>query len=214
MLWCLFALYAVNAARFYIKLSPFRAWMLLAIPVSLLSGEAINLINDLTNSITNFIKSTRIVKVISVIVLILIVYGIIMTSFVQKYAVNTTASWPPGAFWTSLEEVKGYAWIKDNLPKNSRVFTFVNNGPVIGMDMYTCHWCIEVRDYQRTGFNETIEQNYGWLKQEKYSYITIDGQTVRKFGINETNSKIQKFINSNKFKLLFSNNGIIVLEIF
>ena len=103
--------------------------------------------------------------------------------------------------------------IKDNLPKNSNIFTFVNNGPILGMDMYICHWCNEVRDYQVNGFNQTTEQNYNWLKNEDYRYIVIDGQTVRKFGVNETNNIVQEFINSNKFNPTFNNNGIIVFKV-
>src|SRR3989344_7145602 len=39
LIWFLMALYAVNAANMPIKLSPFRAWMILAIPVSILAAE-------------------------------------------------------------------------------------------------------------------------------------------------------------------------------
>ena len=46
LVWFIFAFYAVNAARFPVKLSPFRAWMLLAIPVCILSAEgAFNLMS-------------------------------------------------------------------------------------------------------------------------------------------------------------------------
>jgi len=144
--------------------------------------------------------------------LIVVIIGIIITSAYQKYAVNT-AQWGYGGFWTSTDEVIGYIWIKDNLPKNSKVFNFVNNGPILGMDMYTCHWCSSIQDYQRNGFNQTVEKNHEWLIKEKYEYIAIDGQTARKFGANETNSKIRGFVNSNKFKPVYNNNGIIVFQI-
>lgn len=205
IVWFIFTLYAVNAAKFPIKLSPFRAWMLFAIPVCILASEgAFNLINISKQAIGNIGKY---------LILIILLIGIFFTSTQQKIAVNTASGWPPGAFWTSFDEVNGYVWIKDNLPKNSKLFTFVNNGPVIGMDMDTCHWCKDIQTYQRSGFNGTTEQNYDWLKKEKYRYIVIDGQTVRKFGANETNDKVQRFLNSNKFKPVFSNNGMILFEI-
>ena len=219
LLWFFLAFYAVNAVRFPIKLSPFRAWMLLAIPVSLLSGEAINLIDSLVKSaVKNFTKSTRIMPTaISLAVLGLVAYGIITTSFIQKYSVNT-ALWGPGGFWTfnekgQSEELGGYIWFKDNVPSEAKVFTFSNNALVIGLDKFICHWCSDVIDYQHNGFNQTIEQNYNWLKQGQYKYIIIDGQAVRKFGINETNSKIQSYINFSKFRRIFSNNGMIIFEI-
>ena len=213
LLWLVFAFYAVNAARFPIKLSPFRAWMLLAIPVSLLSGEAISLIENFARSLVRSIsKSNAAVNSASLLVLGILFYGIIVTSFIPKYAVNT-ALWPPGAFWTSNEEIQGYIWFKDNIPSGKKTFTFSNNALILGLDKFICHWCGDVREYQRSGFNNTVEQNHNWLKKGQYSYIVIDGQTARKFGANETNHKIQGLISSNKFKPVFNNNGIIIFEI-
>ena len=201
----IFTLYAVNAARFPIKLSPFRAWMLLAIPVCILSAEgAFNLMSIAKQFIGNIGKF---------LILSILLIGIFFTSTQQKIAVNTSQNWPPGGFWTSNEEIQGYIWIKENLPKNTKIFTFVNNAVVIGNDMYTCHWCKDVKEYQKQGFNETARENYEWLKKLGYSFIVIDGQTSRKFGVNETNNKIQEFINLNKFKVIFGNNGLIILEI-
>jgi hypothetical protein len=213
LLWFAFSFYAVNAARFPIKLSPFRAWMLLAIPVSLLSGEALNSINKFVKSaVRGFAKSNIAITGISLVVLGLVGYGIITTSFVQKYTVNT-AQWPPGGFWTSNEEIQGYIWFKDNIPSGTKVFTFSNNALILGFDKFICHWCDDVKNYQKNGFNQTADENYNWLKKEQYEYIIIDGQAARAFGANETNNKIQGFISSNKFKPVFNNNGMLMFEI-
>lgn len=213
LLWFIFAFYAVNAARFPIKLSPFRAWMLLAIPVSLLSGEAISIIENLAKSIVKSVtKSSTAITAASLLVLGILFYGIIMTSFIPKYTVNT-ALWPPGGFWTSNEEIQGYIWFKDNIAPGKKTFTFSNNALILGLDKFICHWCDDVRSYQRNGFNLTAEQNYEWLKKGQYEYIVIDGQTARKFGANETNNKVQGLIKSNKFRSVFSNNGMLVFEI-
>ncbi|MBS3102923.1 hypothetical protein J4458_05775 [Candidatus Woesearchaeota archaeon] len=213
LLWFVFSLYAVNAAKFPVKLSPFRAWMLLAIPVSLLSGEAINLIENFAKGLVKSItKSNLITTGASLLIIGTLFYGIIITSFIQKYTVNT-ALWPPGAFWTSNDEIKGYLWLKDNIPTGTKVFTFSNNGIIMGLDKFTCHWCENVRSYQTSGFNETADENYNWLKNESYRYIIIDGQAAQKFGANETNKKIQSFISSGKFRPVFTNNGLIIFEI-
>jgi len=45
VVWLIFAFYAVNAAPFNFKISPFRAWMLLAIPVCILAAEGFFLDN-------------------------------------------------------------------------------------------------------------------------------------------------------------------------
>jgi hypothetical protein len=197
-----------------LRLSPFRAWPVLAIPIALLCAESISSINGFLKSLAKSLtKDNKVaVKIISIIFLIVILYGVAASSFTPKYRLNTV-NWPPGAFWASFEEIGGYVWMKENLAKNSNVFTFVNNGPVIGMDMFTCHWCQDIRDFQRSGFNQSVEQNYGFLKSKSYSYIIIDGQTVKKFGINESNEKIQGYVNSGKFKPVYSNQGFIIFSI-
>ena len=202
--WFIFTLYAVNAAQFPIKLSPFRAWMLLAIPVCILAAQgAFNLI-----SITK--KSTG--RIGGYIVLLILLTGIFFTSTQQKIAVNT-ANWPPGAFWTSGEEIGGYIWMRENLPPNTRVFTFKNNGPVIGMDMFTCHWCDDIRSYMRNSFNQSPEDTYNWLKNNNYEYLIIDGQTVSKFGANESNIKLQGLVQSGLFQPVFQNQGAVIFRI-
>ena len=214
LVWFIFAFYAVNAARFPVKLSPFRAWMLLAIPVCILSAEgAFNLMSISKKSFGNTGKY---------IVLIVLLIGIYFTSTQQKIAVNT-AIWPAGAFWTYVQdesgrvyspELEGYIWMRANLPRNSHVFTFANNGPIIGMDMFTCHWCDDVKNYMRDGFEESIQENYNWLKNNGYEYLIIDGQTVKKFGINDSNTKIQEFASTGLFTDKMQNNRAILFEIF
>jgi hypothetical protein len=199
-----FTLYAVNASRFTIKLSPFRAWMLLAIPICILAAEGTFNMLNLSRKLSG--------KPGMYVVLLILLTGICFTSTQQKIAVNT-ATWPPGAFWSSGEEIGAYVWIKDNLPKNSHMFTFVNNGPVIGMDMYTCHWCSDVKDYQKEGFNQSAEENHNWLKSKGYDYLIIDGQTAQKFGADESNKKLQELGESGLFELIFQSQGAVLLKI-
>ena len=223
LLWFIFSFYAVNAGPFYYKLSPFRAWSLLAVPVSLLAGEGVSMIAGLARNLAgSFVKSGKILAFVSLAVIALVAYGVIITSFAQKYAVNTDERWPAGAFWTYVQdqsgnvhspELEGYIWLKDNLPSGARIFTFSNNAVVVGMDKFTCHWCENVRVYQRSSFNQTAGQTYEWLKKEKYKYIVIDGQASKKFGANATNEKVREFANSGKFKPVFGNSGIVIFEV-
>jgi len=204
LVWFIFTFYAVNASRFPIKLSPFRAWMLLAIPVCILSAEgAFNILE---------LSKKSIGRIGMYAVLLILLTGIYFTSTQQKIAVNT-ANWPPGGFWTSNEELSAYVWIRDNLPRNSNLFGFSNNGIIIGMDMYTCHWCDDIRAYQKNGFNESVQNTYDWLKLNNYEYLIIDGQTVRRFGIDESNNKIREFTESELFQPVFQNQGAIIFKI-
>jgi hypothetical protein len=200
--WLIFTFYAVSAAPFNFKLSPFRAWMLLAIPVCILSAEG-------AFFLMRFLKKFGIGKII---VLSLIIIGILFTSTYQKYTVNT-AMWSPGGFWTSMEEIQGYLWLKENLAPDTKVFTFANNAPIIGMDKFICHWCSNVIEFQKDGFNESAEETYNWLKSNSYGYIVIDGQTVRKFGANESNQKIQEFISTGRFQPAHQTEGMILLKV-
>ena len=103
--------------------------------------------------------------------------------------------------------------MKDNLPKNSKVFTFWNNAPLIGMDMYTCHWCDETINYMKTGFNQTAQENHDWLKGNNYQYLIVDGQTAVGFGVNVSNEKITAIAESELFRTVFQNNGAIIFRI-
>lgn len=203
LIWFGFAFFAVNSAPYPYKISPFRAWMVLAIPVCILASEGAFWILEKSKNYSG--------KIGMYAVLALLLIGIYFTSTQQKIAVNT-ANWPPGAFWTSGEEIGAYIWMKDNLPKNSKVFTFWNNGPIIGMDMFSCHWCRDIRSYMDQGFNQTASENYNWLRSNNYAYLIIDGQTVREFGANESITKLQELAQFG-LKPVFQNQGAVILKI-
>lgn len=204
LLWLIFTYLGINSMTFNlpIGLFAFRFWMLFAIPVALLSVLGMWLLFNIASKF----------NIPKIFILIVVIVGILFTSAHQKYSVNT-AIWPPGAFWTSNEEIQGYMWFKDNIPSGTKVFTFSNNALINGLDKFICNWCNDVRDYQSKGFNQTIEQNYDWLKKDQYKFVIIDGQAARKFGANETNKKLQELINSIKFKPVFNNDGMIIFEV-
>ncbi|GEM_PF-778272 len=185
------------------QLFTFRLWMLIAFAVSILVGYSFISLSGIAG------KSAIVKSALAVILIVLIFY----TSGMQRYAVNTSPSWPAGGFWTSGEEIGGYVQMQANLPPNTNVFTFSNNGVVIGFDMYTCHWCKEVQDFQKNGFNLTADETYKWLKSNKYSYILFDGQTARRFGINETGSKLKGLASGGKFAPVVQNPGFILLKV-
>ncbi len=213
VIWFFFSFYAVNSSESPVKLSPFRTWMLFAIPVALMAAEAINFIYLLIKSLSSkLIKKENIVLGVSAFLIVGLGYSIFVTSFAPKYKVNT-ANWPPGAFWASTDEIQGYIWFKDNIPAQSKVFTFSNNGLIIGLDKFICHWCPDVRDFQSNGIGKSPDEIYSWLKKNDYKYLIVDGQTVKKFGINETNRMIVNLGSGYNLQPVFRNNGIIILKI-
>jgi len=203
LVWLIFTFYAVNAGPFNLKLSPFRAWMLLAIPVCILAAEGAVFLMD-------FAKRLGLGKAV---VLLLIIIGVLFTSTYQKYTVNT-AIWPPGGFWTSNEEIQGYLWLKENLPPDTKVFSFVRDGgPLIGMDKFTCYWCEDIMEFKKTAVNKSASDLNTFLKSKDYDYVIIGGRFAKKYGINETNSKVQGFMQSGLFNPVFQNQGTIIFKI-
>ena len=100
---------------------PFRFWLLFAIPFCIIISEGLFfLINLNKNPIYKYG------------LLIVLIVGIIFTSLVQKYSVNT-AMWGPGGSWASQDEIVGYLQLL-NLPKNSKVFSPSDDGKYFVID--------------------------------------------------------------------------------
>ena len=65
----------------------------------------------------------------------------------------------------------------------------------------------------KTGFNESAQDTYNWLKSNDYEYIIIDGQTVREFGPEQVNQKVNGFAGSGLFQAVFQNQGGVIFKI-
>jgi len=205
LLWSLFAFLGFNTMTFNLPfgLYSFRFWMLFAIPASLLAAEGTWWL--LANS-----KKFNVPKIA---LLTVIIVGILFTSSYQKYAVNT-AGWGFGIGWTSQDELQGYYWLQQNLPADTKVFTFTDNMFVMGYDMYSCVWCSGVIDYQKIAFNDSISNLHSWLKNNGYQYIIIGGRDVKKFGLNETNDKLQEVASSTQyFKSVYTTKAAFVFQV-
>ncbi len=180
----------------------FRFWMLFAIPASLLAAEA-------TWWLLVNLKKFNIPKIL---VFAVIILGVLFTSAYQKYAVNT-AGWGFGIGWTSQDELAGYYWMQQNLPVDTKVFAFTGNIFVMGYDMYSCVWCSDVINFQKTAFNDSVSNLHTWLRQNGYQYIVVGGRDVKQFGLNETNAKLQALSSSGLFTLAEKTNGAFVFKV-
>ena len=212
LVWFLFTFYAVNAAQMPIKLSPFRVWMLLAIPVCILASEGAFNLMGIAKKFGNYAKYG---------LLIILIIGIFFTSTQQKIAVNT-ATWPAGAFWTYVQdetgrvfspELEGYLWMKDNISPNANVFGFTINGPIIGMDQFICYWCEDIREFKRTGVEKSAEETHSFLQKKGYGYLIIGGNFAKKFGANKTNTKLEELVQSGLFTPVFQNQGAVIFRV-
>ncbi|MDA1196449.1 MAG: hypothetical protein O2779_00615 [Nanoarchaeota archaeon] len=210
LFWLLFAFLGVNSLTFNLPvgLFAFRFWMILAIPVSLLTAEGIV-------SLSQLAKQVNIPKIATISLLLLLIF---FTAGKQKIEVNT-ANWPPGQMWTSNEEVAGYVWMKD-LPANTKVFAYSNDEQVIGVGTFSCRWCDDVIEFREGLLNRTSQEVYTWSKKNNYEYILFDGKAFRdhqsKYGNKTTqllNQHIQEFSQLPQATVAFQNPGIIIFKI-
>lgn len=210
-LWFVLTFLLVNSMTFKLPIGifAFRVWMLMAIPISLLVTEE-------TWFLVNLFKGFGVTKII---VFIIIIIGIILTSGIQRYSVNT-AIWPPGGRWTSMDELQAYLWLT-NLPVNTPVFTYSAYSSVIGLDKFICYWCDDFIAFRESPLNKSTSEVYSFLKKNNYDYLVIDGMAQRdlagKFGENKTNEFFSRLLNdlisSNYSEIAYQTKGAIIFKI-
>jgi hypothetical protein len=201
LVWFAFTLYAVNAARFPVKLSPFRTWMLFAIPLCILVSQGFLFLTSLLKN--NLAKITLI---------ILIIMGMWYTSGLQKFELNTSPGWPPGAFWTSVDEVQGYTWLT-TLPPNTKVFSYTNEGVIIGYGTFSCVWCDENVEFKKTAINQSANDLHSWLKGQEYEYLVLGGQEAMEYGVDTLNTKVNELASSNLFQPVHQTQSVIFFKL-
>lgn len=209
LFWLAFTFIGINSMTFNlpIGLYAFRFWMLFAIPVSLISAEGASILS-------NMLKKIGIGNIITIVVLIV---GIIFTSGIQKYAVNT-AIWPPGSLWSSMDELQGYLSLQ-NLPTDEKVFPVCKTGPrkSLGFDKLVYFWRGE--GAEKKPYDERIDLEMdelsSWLKSHGYKYLIMDGTCAKEkyMGINKTNEKINELISSPLFQPVHQTNGFILFQV-
>jgi len=208
-IWFLFTLFGVNGGRLPLSLFAFRFWMLLAIPVAILSYLGLLFLY----------KFTRI-KILKILILTIVVIGIILTSAHQKQSVNT-AMWPPGVHFSSQQELQGYIWLK-TLPANTPVYPYSGRYRVpLGFDKYVCAWCEDELSFQDVILYKNDSELHSFLKSKGYKYLTMGGMDLkylgRRFGVNETSSmlpqKFQEIATSKLFSPVHQTEGMIVFKV-
>ncbi len=203
--WLFFAVFGVMGASLPIQFTAFRFWMLVAVTSSLVA-------------VIGFWFLLAVGKKFNApaaIILIVVVLGILFTSASQKYSVNT-AVWPPGVKWSSMDEINGFIWLKENLPQNTKVFGFCNDKSaqhLIGFDMYDCIWCKPIADFRKNSFNYTAVEANSYLRENGYEYAVFDSQCLTLHDVNQTNTKIQELVESGRFMVAKQTAGAIILKV-
>ncbi len=203
LFWLGFTFLGMNSKTFHLPvgLFAFRFWTLFAIPVALLSSEA-------TLSIIHWIDR----PLVKGCALLCILVYVFRSAGYYKWEINTR-SWPYGVVWASRSEVKGYVWLRDHLPPNTKVFTFTENLLVIGHDMYADFWREEYKRAFQNAFALSVEELHANLKQNHFAYIVIGQREVKKFGLPAVNAKCAEFYDSGLFEFIPSRKGVKVFKV-
>ena len=188
----------------------FRFWMLFAIPASIIAAEGFWFI-------VNFFRQFRVPKIATILLLVFLIF---LTSGQQKYAVNT-AMWGPGATFATFEDSVGHAWLRDNLPVDTKVFAYAADEKAIAFDMFSCLWCDDVLEFRKDLLDKNASELYNWLKRNKYEYLTVDGTAymvlAEKLGENKTNELLPKRFEEisafEKFQVAHQTKGVVIFKI-
>ena len=213
IVWFIFTFFGTNAMTYNLPIGfiTFRFWLLMAIPVALLSSIGLWACISLSKN-----------KIVKILIISIIVLGVLLTAALPKYQHNTSPNWPPGVAWTSAEEIQAYIWMHQNLPKNSKVFTYSRDDKhITGFDMESRFWEEEVVNFRAVMINKIPEEFYLFLKQNNYEYTMISGMSYKylgkQFGENQTQQAINDLIefsqSSPNFSSLYQTKGAILLKV-
>ena len=182
----------------------FRFWLVMAIPVALLSWLGVRFLVEGQRKIG--------LKIPALVILVLLVVGVAFTSLSPKYNQNARAQWPPGQAWSSMEELQLYLSLKE-LPADARVYSYSGKGAyVLGMDKFACDWCTADRELRSSLTTLSGEELGLRLKTMGYQYLIFDVSTVRTLmsqqnyteekALEVVNEKLQEFVTSPRFSLV------------
>lgn len=210
--WLIFTFLGVMGNALPFKLFPHRFWVYFSISVAIMVGEFLY-------SLFSTIKNRN--YYIGYIVIVIILIGILLTSFFPKLTVNTSM-WPSGPH-VYPNEIEGL-YNLDTLPYNTKVFNYFyeRDLTMVGMDKLSLEWESQVIEFRKTLINSTVDEVYDFLKENDYEYLYISGAAFRNgaywYGENVTINNLNNLINSvslytDKFFTLYTTQGTILIKV-
>lgn len=209
--WLIYAFWAVNGKTFPVSIAkgPFRAWMLLAIAVALIAAEGLYGIKEKMNN-----------KVLGSMMVTIILLGVVVTSFVPKYQLNTSP-WPTSGSFTNQQEPWEYAaWFK-TIPYNTNIFLYAPRDKLaIGYNAFSCIWCVDLIEFRKDILHEDAVSLHAFLSRNGYEYLVLNPNMDAKyfrgqFGENETAlllpQRYEEIQNSGLFTPVYYKEGIFLV---
>jgi len=192
--WLIFTLFTVLGEYFTVRMPyPFRAWAYLAIPVAIVGSLGYFAI----------IKAGKKIKIPALIILIIIIFGLLLTTGYQKYTVNT-AVWQGENFYSQapFEEVKPFLWMQNNLKKDTKMLSYCGDWlDVMGFDKMQEGWIPEVREFNKATLDMSVDDVVLFMKEYEYDYLIIDLECVKKYNVTYTNERMNDIGSSGKFQV-------------
>ncbi|MDO8510532.1 MAG: hypothetical protein Q7S55_00040 [Nanoarchaeota archaeon] len=214
LFWLIYTFWAVNGMTFPISIArdAFRSWFLLAIPVALIAAEGSYVL------INTFRKN----KLVQAGLILCIVVGVIATSGLQKYDVNT-AIWPTSGSFMNMQEPFLYGELFKQIPLNSKVFLYAPRDKLaIGYGMFSCIWCEEIIEFRKDILHENFDTLYSFLKRNEYEYFLINknmdyDDLSKKFGEEDVKTllpeRYKEFLTSTKLTPIYSDETVILFKV-
>jgi hypothetical protein len=214
--WIIFSFLGVMGASLSIGFVPFRMWTFFGISMSLVTGYAIYLV---LSSLDKIFRSNRaIAKAVFIILFVILAY---YTSFVPKY-VHNTVTWPEHQVIVP-ESQQLYVWMREGgLPKDSMVTNICHREFVpLGYDMLSKPWLSEELDelgenaYYRTALNNSLDDNYDFLKRNGFDYVILGASCIAKFKVDQNLllARLNEMANSTMFSIVKSTNAEFLFKV-
>jgi len=233
--WFIWGIIGVLGDYFPFGWLPNRFWALLAIPASLILAYSTSIVSNTLSSI--FKKNQATLKILIILLLLILVA---FTAGTAKKKINTSF-WPQHEI-SNIDELKGYLAVKDNMPKETKIFDACRINTLVSYNMFFPTWNEEILNYIYTPektdiyawdyiyifrnknrtlanspiFSNQIDNTYQWLKRRNFKYLIINAG-CNEFYPNqkeELDNKLNLFNQNQKFNLILnSNNQFYLFEI-
>lgn len=200
VLWLVLGFLGTEGNALPIKLFPHRFWVFLAIPVAMLASFS-------------YIQMEERFEKYRGLLLVMMVAFVFLTSAAPKMEVQL-AQWPPGASFTSTEELSGYYSLGASFEPNTRIFPLCSDdGKVIGFDMLSEPYVPEYETFKRDAINKTPSEVHSFLSERDYSYLVFDSTCSKEMGAQVAPVSLMNYQSSDKFQLVSSNGGFFLFQV-
>ncbi len=216
LFWLIYTFWGVNGMTFPISIArgSFRVWLLLVIPVSLLAAEGILFLSR------SFTKQ----RLLQLSILVILLIGVIFTSAIPKYHLNT-AIWPTSSGFANPQEAFAYGQWFNTIPDDTNVFLFAPRDKIVlGFGKFSCLWCQDVIDFRETIMAQDAGSIHSFLAEHQYQYVILNMRMdiqhykKEKYGLEnpeeELRAKYQEMLGSSLFQPVYQiENMFIVLKV-